>query len=132
MSPKKQSTAARKARAAAREGAKYTEALRAASPDPASPEWDDLVVSALSAVVAERGVVPVTVIWNEDARHSMVRRDNGVQWGVAEAAADGVVIREVRDCFGGGGQGHAGTRAAPPGQRAGGGRRAVAGGLVLQ
>ncbi|MFD4483254.1 hypothetical protein ACFWPU_45120 [Streptomyces sp. NPDC058471] len=96
MSPKKQSTAARKARAAAREGAKYTEALRSASPDPAAPDWDDLVVSALSAVAAEHGVVPVTVIWNEDARHSMVQRDNGVRWGVAEAAADGVVIREVR------------------------------------
>ncbi|MET9676413.1 hypothetical protein ABZY68_25460 [Streptomyces sp. NPDC006482] len=100
MSPKKQSTAARKARAAAREGAKYTEALRSASPDPSTPEWDDLVVSTLSAVIAERGVVPVTVIWNEDARHSMVQRDNGVRWGVAEAAADGVVIREVRDCIG--------------------------------
>ncbi|WP_427251128.1 hypothetical protein [Bacillus cereus] len=93
MSPKKQSTAARKARAAAREGAKYTEALRSA---PAAPDWDDLVVSALSAVVAERGVVPVTAIWDEDARHSMVQRDNGVRWGVAEPAADGVVIREVR------------------------------------
>lgn len=96
MSPKKQSTAARKARAAAREGAKYTEALRSASPDPAAPDWDDLVVSALSAVVAEHGVVPVTVIWNEEARHSMVQRDNGVRWGVAEPAVDGVVIREVR------------------------------------
>lgn len=96
MSPKKQSTAAKRARAAAREGAKYTEALRSASPDPASPAWDDLVVSALSDVVAEHGIVPVTVIWNEDARHSMVQRDNGVRWGVAEPAADGVVIREVR------------------------------------
>ncbi|MEU9777081.1 hypothetical protein AB0E18_20755, partial [Streptomyces sp. NPDC047968] len=96
MSPKKQNTAARKARAAAREGAKYTEALRSASPDPAAPDWDDLVVSALSAVVAEHGVVPVTVIWDESARHTMVQRDNGVRWGVAEAAADGVVIREVR------------------------------------
>ncbi|MFJ7424098.1 hypothetical protein ACIQXD_36770 [Streptomyces uncialis] len=96
MSPKKQSTAARKARAAAREGAKYTEALRSASPDPAAPDWDDLVVAALSAVVAAHSVVPVTVIWDEGARHSMVQRDNGVRWGVAEAAADGVVIREVR------------------------------------
>ncbi|MFH8620168.1 hypothetical protein ACH4E8_34510 [Streptomyces sp. NPDC017979] len=96
MSPKKQSTAGKRARAAARKGAKYTEALRAASPDPASPEWDDLVVAALSDVVAEHGIVPVTVIWNEDARHSMVQRDNGVRWGVAEPAADGVVIREVR------------------------------------
>lgn len=96
MSPKKQSTAAKRARAAVREGAKYTEALRSASPDPAAPDWDDLVVSALSAVVAEHGVVPVTVIWDETARHSMVQRDNGVRWGVAEPAADGVVIREVR------------------------------------
>ncbi|MFG2903336.1 hypothetical protein ACGFZH_40445 [Streptomyces zaomyceticus] len=96
MSPKKQSTAARKARAAAREGAKYTEALRSASPDPAAPDWDDLVVSALSAVVAEHGVVPVTEIWDEDARHTMVQRDNGVRWGVAKPAADGIVIREVR------------------------------------
>ncbi|GAA2686851.1 hypothetical protein [Streptomyces lunalinharesii] len=96
MSPKKQSTAGKRARAAAREGAKYTEALRSASPDPASPEWDDLVVAALSDVVAKHGIVPVTVIWNEDARHSMVQRDNGVRWGVAEPAADGVVIREVR------------------------------------
>ncbi|MFD3663543.1 hypothetical protein ACFWVF_23650 [Streptomyces sp. NPDC058659] len=57
------------------------------------------MVSALSGVVAEHGVVPVTVIWNEDARHTMVQRDNGVTWGVAEAAADGVVIRDVRDCI---------------------------------
>ncbi|MEU7222258.1 hypothetical protein [Streptomyces chrestomyceticus] len=96
MSPKKQSTAARKARAAAREGAKYTEALRGASPDPASPQWDDLVVAALSDVVAKHGIVPVTALWNEDARHSMVQREGGVRWGVAEPAADGVVIREVR------------------------------------
>ncbi|MBD2829922.1 hypothetical protein ID875_21400 [Streptomyces globisporus] len=96
MSPKHQSTAARKARAAARTGAKYTEALRSASPDPAHPDWDDLVVSALSGVVARRGVVPVKVIWDEGARHSMVQRDNGVRWGVAEPATDGVVIREVR------------------------------------
>lgn len=98
--PKKQSTAAKRARAAAREGAKYTKALRSASPEPAAPDWDDLVVSALSAVVTEHGVVPVTVIWDEEARHTMVQRDDGVQWGVAEAAADGVVIREVRDCSG--------------------------------
>ncbi|WP_336054772.1 hypothetical protein [Streptomyces sp. CA2R101] len=82
MSPKNQSTAARKARSAAREGAKYPEALRGASPGPAALDWDDLVVSALSAVVAEHGVVPVRVIWTEDVRHSMVQRDNGVRWGV--------------------------------------------------
>ncbi|MFE2528761.1 hypothetical protein ACFXEL_31580 [Streptomyces sp. NPDC059382] len=101
--PKKQSTAARRARAEARQGSKYTEALRAvvtSDPGLASPEWDDLVVSALSAVVAEHGVVPVTVVEDEDARHSTVQRDNGAMWGVAELAADGVVIREVRDCTG--------------------------------
>lgn len=104
--PKKQSTAAKKARAAAREGAKYTAALRetraagASGPEPARDDWDEIVVAALSAAVAEHGAVPVTVVWNEDARHSMVQRDNGVRWGVAEPAADGVLIREVRDCIG--------------------------------
>ncbi|MFD8992260.1 hypothetical protein ACFVZ4_29965 [Streptomyces goshikiensis] len=104
MSPKKQSTAARKARAEARQGAKYTEALRAAetpgAPDPSIPEWDDVVVPALCAVVAEHGVVPVTVIWDEDARTTMVQRENGVRWGVADPGADGVVIHEVPDCSG--------------------------------
>jgi hypothetical protein len=117
MSPKKQSTAARKARAAAREGAKYTAALRAAPPDPTAPDWDDLVVSALSAVVAEHGVVPVTVIWDEGARHSMVQRDNGVRWGVVEASADGVVIREVRGDVGAAPKG---TRVPVPYRRDGG------------
>ncbi|MEU3706928.1 hypothetical protein AB0E82_32075 [Streptomyces anulatus] len=103
MSPKHQSTASKRARLAARQGEKYTEALRTTEspgPAPASPEWDDLVVAALSGVVAEHGIVPVSVVWDEEARHSMVQRDDGVRWGVAEAAADGVVIREVRDCTG--------------------------------
>ncbi|MEU5233993.1 hypothetical protein AB0G82_32665 [Streptomyces anulatus] len=57
-------------------------------------------MAALSGVVAEHGIVPVSVVWDEDARHSIVQRDDGVRWGVAEPAADGVVIREVRDCTG--------------------------------
>ncbi|MCQ8835795.1 hypothetical protein [Streptomyces malaysiensis] len=89
---------------AAREGISYTAArrrlLERPVPDPASGEWDDLVVSALSAAVAEHGVVLVREIWNEDARRTMVQRDNGVRWGLVEPAADGVVIREVGDCVG--------------------------------
>ncbi|MFJ4342979.1 hypothetical protein [Streptomyces sp. NPDC088915] len=105
--PKNQSSAAKRARAAARDGAKYTTVLRNTSlpvPDPASPGWDELVVAALSAVVAERGTVPATEVWDESARHSMVQREGGtyggVRWGVVEPAADGIVIREVRDCTG--------------------------------
>lgn len=55
--------------------------------------------------------MPVTVLWNEDARHSMVQHDGGVRWGVAEPAVDGVVIREVRDCIGAAAEG---TRAPVP------------------
>ncbi|MFF8387744.1 hypothetical protein ACF053_29460 [Streptomyces kanasensis] len=109
MPPKKQPSASKKARAAARQGEKFTAALRAAQ-DPASepfPEWDDVVVPALSAVVAEHGTVPVTVRWDEGARTTMVQRDDGVRWGVADPVAEGIVIHEVPDCI----------RAVPKGTR---------------
>ncbi|MFD9320062.1 hypothetical protein ACFWDQ_20690 [Streptomyces sp. NPDC060053] len=96
-----QRTSAKKARAAAREGKKYTAALRAAAP-PVPPDektarqdWDDLVVPALSAIVAERGVAPAMVVWDENVRRTRVQQDDGVRWGVAEPAVDGVIIREV-------------------------------------
>ncbi|MFI6209148.1 hypothetical protein ACIBAI_22540 [Streptomyces sp. NPDC051041] len=95
--PKKQSTAAKKARAAARQGVKYTAALRAAAAVPpgegaARYGWDEIVVAALSDVVARDGVVPVRVIWSDETPPAHY---NGERWGVAEPAADGYLIREV-------------------------------------
>ncbi|MFI9206380.1 hypothetical protein [Streptomyces sp. NPDC053048] len=92
---------------AAREGISYTDACwrlrNAAAPATAPTEaarygWAEVTVDALSEIVAEHGVVPVTVIWDEEARRTMVQRDSGVRWGVAEPAVDGYVIREVPDC----------------------------------
>jgi hypothetical protein len=65
--PKKQSTAAKRARAAAREGTKYTAALRVQpSPDTvARYGWDDQVVTALSEIVADNGSLSVGTAWLE-------------------------------------------------------------------
>jgi hypothetical protein len=100
--PKNQNTAAKRARAAVRTtGEKFTTALRADQGSaPASAEWDEVMVEALSAVVATHLVVPVREIWDASVRTSMVQQDDGVRWGVAEPAADGVVVREVENCTG--------------------------------
>ncbi|MFE9411556.1 hypothetical protein ACFYN0_22645 [Streptomyces sp. NPDC006704] len=112
MTPKEWNRAAREAGAAAWQDAKSTGALRDTSPGSASPTWDDRVVAALSGMVAEHGFVRVRVIEHKDAQPtSGVHRDDGVRWGVAEADADGVVIREVHDCVGAAPQG---TRVAVP------------------
>ncbi|MFG2125365.1 hypothetical protein [Streptomyces sp. NPDC048710] len=76
-------------------------------------------VDALSAVVAEQGLVPVRVIWSEDARRpTTAGRNTGECWGVAEPAADGDVIREGPSAMR---AVEKGTRVpAPHGRRAGG------------
>jgi hypothetical protein len=113
--PKKQSTAAKKARAAARTGAKYTAALRreiGAHPLPshlalfdadALDEGERMVVDCLRALAAEGR--PLTVRMAEpdpevvEAR--MRAEEKGVRprwqrWASVEAAVDGYVLRETR------------------------------------
>lgn len=112
--PKNQSTAARRARAAAREGEKYTAALRAAggprlSPylelfdDQALPEGDRMVVDCLRALAAEGQPLPVRVAEPDpevvEARVRAVERCGLPQWrrwASVEAAVDGYVLRETR------------------------------------
>ncbi|MFE3502960.1 hypothetical protein [Kitasatospora sp. NPDC059160] len=98
--PKKQSTASKKARTAARGGEKFTEARRAAVPvlpatvlsateaDAARYGWDELVVSALASTVDGDGVVPVRTVWPEWLPAS------ADHWGVAEPAVDGWLIHQ--------------------------------------
>lgn len=71
MSPKRQPTAAKRARAAAREGGKYTSALRdeyaagtATTTEPVDPE---LIVAGLTDIVRRGGLVPVRSIEPEKA-----------------------------------------------------------------
>ncbi|MFF9632888.1 hypothetical protein [Streptomyces fradiae] len=112
--PKKQSTAAKKARAAARTGAKYTTALRHTAPFPLPPglhlideetlpDGKRLVVESLRAVVAEGR--PLTVRTAEpdpevvEAR--MRAEEQGIapqwkRWASVEAAVDGYVLRETQ------------------------------------
>ncbi|MEU5109602.1 hypothetical protein AB0H07_46465 [Streptomyces sp. NPDC021354] len=88
--PKNQPTAGKKARAAARTGAKYTAFLRAQQA--AVDEARELVVAGLSEVIAQGGTVPVRVVWLDEPR---LEQHRGDRWGVVEPAVDGVVIREV-------------------------------------
>lgn len=87
----------------AQEGTSYTDAcwhLRKTAAPPAAPTgqarygWQQITIDALSAVVAEHGVVPVRVIWSEEPRRPTAGH-NTERWGVAEPAANGYVIREV-------------------------------------
>ncbi|MFJ4894971.1 hypothetical protein ACIP5U_34005 [Streptomyces sp. NPDC088788] len=62
--------------------------------DTARYGWQEVTVAALSALVAEHGVVPVTVMWSPAAR-TPAAGPEAVRWGVAEPAVDGWLIREV-------------------------------------
>ncbi|MGK4578431.1 hypothetical protein [Kitasatospora sp. HPMI-4] len=96
--PKKQSTASRKARAAARQGEKFTRALTAAltaaGPDTVRYGWDELVLASLADVVTRHGVAPVRVEWLEEPP-AFQRESERERWGVAEPASDGWLIREM-------------------------------------
>ncbi|MFD8386172.1 hypothetical protein ACFV2X_48030 [Streptomyces sp. NPDC059679] len=110
--PKNQPTAAKRARAAARTGAKYTAALRkAAGPhlpphlelfdDQALPEGERLVVDCLRALAAEGEPLPVRLTEPDpDAVEARMRaEEKGVtwrRWASVEAAVDGYVLRETR------------------------------------
>ncbi|MFC1405710.1 MULTISPECIES: hypothetical protein [Streptacidiphilus] len=88
--PKKQPTSAKRARAAVREGAKYTTALRV-QPHPdnvARYGWDEHIVTALSEIIADGGTPTVGVIWLDPQPAHEDR------WGIAEATAGGYRIRE--------------------------------------
>lgn len=113
--PKKQPTAAKRARTAARAGAKYTAALRhetGAHPLPPHlelfdcdglPEGERMVVDCLRALAAEGE--PLTVRMTEpdpDVVEAQMRaEEKGVRpqwkrWASVEAAVDGYVLREVQ------------------------------------
>lgn len=98
MSPKKQPTTAKRARATAREGGKYTTALRDAAvadnPTGAESAAAELIVAGLTDLVRRGTWVPVRVIEPENPRP---RPDFAVSrtWGVVEAAVDGYVVREL-------------------------------------
>lgn len=111
--PKQQSTSAKKARAAARQGGKYTASLREATgpslpphlelfDDQALPEDERLVVEGLRALAAEGGPLPMRMA---DPAPEVVEartraREKGVdpqwrRWAAVEAAVDGYVLRET-------------------------------------
>lgn len=113
--PKKQSTAAKRARAAVRSsGAKYTAALReAVSPhlpphlelfdDQALPEGERLVVDCLRALAAEAEPLPVRMTEPDpEVVQARVRaEEKGIRpqwrrWAAVEAAVDGYVLRETQ------------------------------------
>ncbi|AWN32589.1 hypothetical protein [Streptomyces sp. NEAU-S7GS2] len=112
--PKKQPTAAKRARAAARTGAKYTAALRqAAGPhlpphlepfdDQALPEGERLVVDCLRALAAEGRPLPVRMAEPDpEVVEAQARaEETGVRpqwrrWASVQAAVDGYVLRETQ------------------------------------
>ncbi|MEU3978315.1 hypothetical protein [Streptomyces bacillaris] len=112
--PKKQPTAAKRARTAARAGAKYTTALRDSSgPHPipphldlvvvdALPETDRIVVDGLRALAAQGGLLPVRVTDPDpEVVQARVRAEQKGftpqwhRWASVEAAVDGYVLRET-------------------------------------
>lgn len=112
--PKRQPTAAKRARAAARGGAKYTTALREAGglqlpphvelfDDQALPEGERMVVDCLRELAAAGGPLPVRVVDPdpEVVEARMRAEEKGVspqwrRWASVEAAIDGYVLRETR------------------------------------
>ncbi|MFH8533241.1 hypothetical protein ACH4GE_33015 [Streptomyces tendae] len=112
--PKKQSTAAKRARAAARVGAKYTAALREAGgpqlpphldlvDTDALPEGEGMVVDCLRALAAAGEPLTVRVADPDtevlDTR--MRAEEKGItpqwqRWASVQAAVDGYVLRETR------------------------------------
>ncbi|MER6200641.1 hypothetical protein ABT234_25160 [Streptomyces sp. NPDC001586] len=110
--PRKQNTAAKRARAAARSGAKYTTALRTTvgSLPPDLPVVDEdaltdgerLVVENLRSLAASDRPLPVRVVMSEqdvvEAERRVRAEGRRPQWqrcAVVEAAVDGYVLREV-------------------------------------
>lgn len=109
--PKKQPTAAKRARAAARSGAKYTPTLRREQAhDLHLPHYleafdeqilsDDerLVVDHLRTLAAENGPLPVRVVRPEPeglAAQSREEATGRTRWASVEAAVDGYVLRET-------------------------------------
>ncbi|WP_331756642.1 hypothetical protein [Streptomyces sp. NBC_01568] len=110
--PKNQSTAAKRARAAARSGAKYTTALRATGgplpphlpvvDEDALTDGERLVVEGLRALAAAGALLPLRVVAPEQDVIEAVRRAKAEgqrprwqRWAVVEAAVDGYVLREV-------------------------------------
>lgn len=111
--PKKQPTAAKRARTAAKSGAKYTAALREAGgfqlpphvelfDDQALPEGDRMVVDCLRALAAEGAPLPVRLAEPDpDVTEALARaadagrRPLWKRWASVEAAVDGYVLRET-------------------------------------
>lgn len=112
--PKKQPTAAKRARTAARAGAKYTAALREEAggfrlpphvevfDDQALPEGDRIVVDCLRALAAEGGPLPVRMAEPDpDVTEALARAATDgrnplwKRWASVEAAVDGYVLRET-------------------------------------
>ncbi|WP_331728967.1 hypothetical protein OG592_43035 (plasmid) [Streptomyces avidinii] len=109
--PKNQPTAAKRARTAARSGAKYTTALRAAGPlSPYLPIVDEatltddelLVVDHLRVLAAADWVLLVhvatpdqDVIEAEQRVRAESRRPQWQRWAIVQPAVDGYVLREV-------------------------------------
>lgn len=98
--PKSQPTSAKRARRAARAGAKYTEQLRAeqaaAEPEAETTVDPELVIAALTELVRRGGILPVRVIEPENPEPRPGFAENRI-WGFAEAAVDGYVIRECAE-----------------------------------
>ncbi|NUU22092.1 MAG: hypothetical protein HOV68_11350 [Streptomycetaceae bacterium] len=113
--PKRQSTAAKKARAAARAGAKYTAALRDKGHGLHIPHYLDvvdeltlpdnerMVVDCLRALAADGGPLPVVVAepdpevveaWTRAAADGI--EPQWRRWAAVEAAVDGYVLRETQ------------------------------------
>ncbi|WP_331731386.1 hypothetical protein [Streptomyces sp. NBC_00073] len=110
--PKNQPTAAKRARAAARSGAKYTTALRAAAGPlpPHLPVVDEatltedelLVVDHLRVLAAADWALPVHVVTpDQDVIEAEQRvraeglRPQWQRWAIVQPAVDGYVLREV-------------------------------------
>ncbi|MFK0113980.1 hypothetical protein [Streptomyces sp. NPDC091217] len=128
--PKKQPTAAKRARNATRAGAKYTAALREDTggfrlpphvdvfDDQVLPEEDRIVVDCLRALAAEGGPLPVRLADPDPEiaeSHAKAARDGRPvlwkRWASVEAAVDGYVLRESR--YGPGHSGYTSTKRGP-------------------
>lgn len=112
--PKKQPTAAKRARAAARTGAKYTAALRENHGHPlpphiglvdeqALPEGERMVVDCLRALAAEGAPLPVRITEPDpEAVQAQARaEEKGIRpqwrrWASVQAAVDGYLLRETQ------------------------------------
>ncbi|MFI7524527.1 hypothetical protein [Nocardia salmonicida] len=91
--PKNQSSAAKRARQAARQGAKYTTALRAAhdAAVEAGPVDQKRIVAVLTVLHSFGLAIPIRVVESMDWHREV---ESSPRWGVVEAAHDGYLIRE--------------------------------------